>query len=67
MVLSPGPMAEDMKVTMSMTRRKVTVSSSGQTAGNTKVAGKMVSNTVLVLTLQPVERPSKVSGKKEKD
>jgi len=50
-----------------MTRRKVMVYSSGPMEGNTKVDGRMESNTVLVLTHQLVERPSKVNGKKVKD
>ena len=60
-------MAEDMRETMSMIRRKAMVYSSGLMEENMKVDGKMVSNTVLVLIHQPVERPSKETGKRVKD
>jgi hypothetical protein len=60
-------MAEGMKVTMLMTRKKDMVYSTGQMVESTKVAGKTVSNMVLVPTHQPVVKPNKVNGKRAKD
>jgi hypothetical protein len=60
-------MAEDMKVIMSMIRRKETESSSGLMAESMTEAGKTENNTVLELTLLPAVNPSKENGKKERD
>jgi hypothetical protein len=60
-------MAEDMKVIMSMTRRRVKVFSSGLMAESTKEDGKTVNNTELVHTPLLAVKQSKESGKKEKD
>lgn len=60
-------MVEDMKVNILMIRKKAMVFSIGPTAENTKVAGKMVNSTELVLTLQQVAKPNKANGRTVKD
>jgi hypothetical protein len=67
MVFSLGPTAESMKETMLTTRRKDTVSSTGQMAESMKVDGRMVNNTVLEPTPVLVARPSRENGKMERD
>ena len=66
-VYSHGQMAEDMKVTTKMIKKRAMVFSTGQMAGNTMEAGKMENSMAWAHTPQPVENPSKASGKKEKD
>lgn len=60
-------MEEGTRVSTSMIKRRDKESSFGQMVEDMKVAGKMVSNMVLELTHQRVEKPNKVSGKKVKD
>jgi len=57
-----GQMDVDMKVNISMIRKKVMVTSIGQMAESTREDGKMVNNTVLVLILQLVVKLNKVNG-----
>jgi len=62
-----GLMDVDMKVNISMIRKKVMVTSIGQMAESTREDGKMVNNTVLVLILQLVVKLNKVNGMTVKD
>jgi len=62
-----GQMDVDMKVNISMIRKKVMVTSIGQMAESTREGGKMVNNTVLVLILQLVVKLNKVNGMTVKD
>ena len=48
-------------------RRKATESSSGQTAGSTRAAGRTESSTESEPTLVQEERPSRESGRTERD
>ena len=52
-VYSHGQMAEDMKVTTKMIKKRATVFSIGQMAGNTMEAGKMENSMAWVHTPQP--------------
>ena len=60
-------MAEGMKATMLMTRRKVTVYSTGPMAESTKVAGRMENNMASVHTHPQAAKPNKANGKRVKD
>jgi len=60
-------MVESMKENMLMTRKKVTVSSTGQMVESTKVAGRMANNMALEPTLVLVAELSKESGPTERD
>jgi len=60
-------MAEDTRVIMSTTRRRVKVFSSGLTAESTKEDGRTENNTVLEPTHPPAVKQSKENGKKVKD
>jgi hypothetical protein len=62
-----GLMDVDMKVNISMIRKKVMVTFIGQMVESTKEDGKMVNNTVLVLILQLVVKLNKVNGMMVKD
>lgn len=57
----------DMKVNISMIRKRVMVTFIGQMEENTKEVGKMVNNMVLVLILQLVVKLNKVNGMTVKD
>ena len=67
MEFSHGQTVEDMKASISTIRKRVKVFSTGLMEEDTKVAGKMESNTDLAPTLQLVGKPNKESGKRVKD
>ena len=67
MEFSPGQMADDMRVTTSMIRRRAKVPSTGQMDVSTREVGKMVNNTALANTPQLVARPNKANGKTERE
>ena len=56
-----------MKVSMLMIRKRAKADFSGLTEGNTREDGETASNTESEPTLQQAVKPSRVSGKKEKD
>ena len=62
--LSLGQMVENMKVTMSMTKKKVKALSTGQMVVNMKVAGKMENSTEMDTTRPPAVKSSKANGTK---
>lgn len=64
---SHGQMVDDMKVIMSMIKRRVKVFSSGLMVESTREDGKTVNNTELVHTPLLAVKQSKESGKKAKD
>lgn len=66
-MFSPGPMADATKENTSMTRKKARARSSGQMVANTKEIGKMESSMESASTHQPQEKPSAVSGMREKE
>jgi len=66
-VYSHGQMAEDMKVIMSMIKKRVKEFSSGLTVESMREDGKTVNNMELVHTLLQAVKQSKENGKKERD
>ena len=64
---SRGQMAVSMKATMSTTKKKEWEPFIGLTAENTRAAGKTANSTDKEIILQPAERSSKASGRREND
>ena len=67
MEYSHGPMEEDMKDSILTTKKKAMETFTGRTGENTREDGRMESSMESVCTLLQVGRPSKESGRMEKD
>jgi hypothetical protein len=63
----PGPMAESMRVTIWMTKKKDKEYSTGQTAESMTVAGRMENSMASVIILLLAANQSRENGKKAKD